>query len=175
MKMRQYNDVTGHTGQHYVENKTELLWSRHYWLYRCSLYWNRNWTVMIDQIMCSLWQRWDRTMTRSIILVQSTPKSKQDAINHENQTGQQCDQLKRCDLHRIWYWTVKTKWAVCGLWQIQDRTTMWLIVQVCSMPRTKLNCYDQSNEVRSMMKTRHDNNVTDCIGSVYAKIGIKLT
>ena len=39
----------------------------------------------------------------------------------------------------------------------------------------KLNCRDWSNHVRSMMKTRQDNNVTDHIGSTYAEIEIELS
>ena len=34
------------------------------------------------------------------------------------------------------------------------------------MLKLKLNCQDLSNQVRSMMKTRHDNNVTNHIGAV---------
>ena len=35
------------------------------------------------------------------------------------------------------------------------------------MLKTKLNYCDRSSGVRSMMKTTQDNNVIDCIGTVY--------
>ena len=37
----------------------------------------------------------------------------------------------------------------------------WPIVQILTMPKMKLNYHDLFNKVRSMMKTRHDNDVTD--------------
>ena len=38
------------------------------------------------------------------------------------------------------------------------------------MPKTKLNYQDLSDCVRSVMKTRQDNNMTDCISVVYTII-----
>ena len=38
----------------------------------------------------------------------------------------------------------------------------------------KLNYYDQSDEVQSMMKTRHDNDAIDHIGAIYTEIGTEL-
>ena len=38
----------------------------------------------------------------------------------------------------------------------------------------KLSCHDQPDWVQSSMKTRLDNNITDRIGLVYAKIEINL-
>ena len=38
----------------------------------------------------------------------------------------------------------------------------------------KLNYYDQSDGVQSMMKTRHDNDVIDHIGAIYTEIGTEL-
>ena len=32
-----------------------------------------------------------------------------------------------------------------------------------------LNCHDQMDNVQSMKKTRQDNDMTNCIGVVYAK------
>ena len=43
------------------------------------------------------------------------------------------------------------------------------------MPKSELNSHDQSDRVRSMMKTREDNDVIDCIGAVYDKIGVDLS
>lgn len=39
----------------------------------------------------------------------------------------------------------------------------------------KLRCHDQLDKVPSMMKIKQDNNVTNYIGLVYAKIEIKLS
>ena len=43
------------------------------------------------------------------------------------------------------------------------------------MPKMKLNCYDRSKKVLSMMKTRQDNDVIDHTSAVYAKIITKLS
>ena len=43
------------------------------------------------------------------------------------------------------------------------------------MPKSELNSHDQSNKVRSMMKTREDNDVIDYIGAVYDEIGVDLS
>ena len=37
-----------------------------------------------------------------------------------------------------------------------------------------LSCHDLSNRVQFVMNTKHDNDVTDCIGVVYAKTEIIL-
>ena len=63
---------------------------------------------------------------------------------------------------------------MCSLWWKRDRTTTWSIVQVCSMPKTKLNC-NQSDRVQSMMKIRKDNDVIDCISAISAEIGTWLS
>lgn len=42
------------------------------------------------------------------------------------------------------------------------------------MPKTKLSSYDQSEQVQSIMKTRLDNDVTNCADIVYAKNEIEL-
>lgn len=41
------------------------------------------------------------------------------------------------------------------------------IIQVRSTPKMKLSCYDRSDQVASMIKTRHDNDVTDYTGAIY--------
>ena len=43
-----------------------------------------------------------------------------------------------------------------------------------SIPKTKLICHDQSNQVWSVTKTREDNNMIDHIGLVYVEIKTKL-
>lgn len=46
---------------------------------------------------------------------------------------------------------------------------MWPIVQVWSMPKLKLNYWDLFNRVRSMMKAKQDNDMTDGIDAIYDK------
>ena len=52
---------------------------------------------------------------------------------------------------------------------------MWSIIQDFSTLKTKLNCYDRTNEVRSMTKTRQDNDVSDRIGVLYPEIRTELS
>ena len=42
----------------------------------------------------------------------------------------------------------------------------WPIVQFWIRPKPKLNCWDISDHVQFMTKTRHGNHVTDCTGAV---------
>lgn len=42
------------------------------------------------------------------------------------------------------------------------------------MSKTKLNYYDQTDRVRTVTKTRQDNDMIDHIGAVYAKIKTEL-
>lgn len=48
-----------------------------------------------------------------------------------------------------------------------DKTTTRPTIQVGFTPKIKLNCHDRSEWVWYAMKTRKNNNVTDCIGVVY--------
>ena len=50
---------------------------------------------------------------------------------------------------------------------------MWLIVVVQSRSRMKLNYKDLSDKVSYMMKTRQENDITDCTGAVYAENDIE--
>lgn len=50
-----------------------------------------------------------------------------------------------------------------------DRTTMWAIFHMQSMLKMKLNCHDQSSQVRYVMKTKKDNDMTDCTEVIYTK------
>lgn len=51
---------------------------------------------------------------------------------------------------------------------------MWPILQVWSMMKTKLNCWDQLDRVQSVMKTRQDNDVTSSTGAIYTENKTKL-
>ena len=51
---------------------------------------------------------------------------------------------------------------------------MWPIVWVWSMLKPKLNCWDLSDLVWSVMKTRQDNKVVDSISAIYAENETKL-
>ena len=44
----------------------------------------------------------------------------------------------------------------------------WPIIKVFFMSKMKLNCYDPSNKVQSMIKTKQDNDMIDRMGVVYA-------
>ena len=46
---------------------------------------------------------------------------------------------------------------------------------VWSISKTKLSCHDRLYWVRFVMKSKKDNDVTDLIGLVYAKIKIELS
>ena len=56
-------------------------------------------------------------------------------------------------------------------WQDNDETNHTSPLHV----ETKLNYYDWSNGVWFMMKTRQDNDKIDRIGTIYAKIGTKMS
>ena len=62
-----------------------------------------------------------------------------------------------------------------GLWQSSGKTTMWVILQVRSTPKLELNCYDWLDKMRSITKTRRDNNVTDCKGVISVKYDTELS
>lgn len=150
--------------------------------------------------MCNIWWKWEKTTMWLIVLVCFTLKMKlnchdrsdrvrsmtkcrqendvigctsvvyveirielsgsieQNVVYRENKTEHQCDWLYRCDL----WW----KW---------DKTTTWLIIEVHSMSKTKLNFHDISNRLQSMTKIRHDNDMTNYIGIVYPKIETELS
>lgn len=44
---------------------------------------------------------------------------------------------------------------------------MWLIAQMQSMSKTKLSCHDRLDQVRSMMKRRQENEMTERTGVIY--------
>ena len=52
---------------------------------------------------------------------------------------------------------------------------MWPIVEVRSTLKMKLSFHDLLDWVRSMIKTRQDNNVTDYLGALYTKNEIELS
>ena len=49
------------------------------------------------------------------------------------------------------------------------------MLQVRSMPKMKLNCHGQSNKVRSMTKTKKDNDMIDHIGVISTKYYIEMS
>ena len=49
------------------------------------------------------------------------------------------------------------------------------MVWVWSIPKTKLSCCDWLDRVRSLIKTRQDNDVIDHMGLDYAKTEIELS
>ena len=63
----------------------------------------------------------------------------------------------------------------CWLWQRSKRTMTWWIIQMQSMPKTKLICHYRSNRVHSMMKTRYDNDITNCTNVIYNQNEIELS
>ena len=44
-----------------------------------------------------------------------------------------------------------------------------------SMPKMKLSCYDRLDRVQSLMKTRHENDVTNRISLVFVETKIELS
>ena len=63
----------------------------------------------------------------------------------------------------------------CGLQWKLDKTMTWPIAQVQFMPKKKLSCHDRSDQVRSVMKTKNDNNVTDPTRVAYAENKMELS
>ena len=63
----------------------------------------------------------------------------------------------------------------CSLWWKLDRTTTSSIIQMWYIPKIKLSCRDQLDKVRSVMKTKWDNDMIDWIGVVYDKNKIELS
>lgn len=116
-----------------------------YWLYKCGLRWNQNWTIRIDQKGSSL--SWKANMITMWL----------------------------CDLSKIRYWIVKTNQIVCILWGKWDKTAMLQIVQVWSLKNMILNCQHWSDSVWFMMKMRQDKDVTGCTSPLYAKNKIELS
>ena len=49
------------------------------------------------------------------------------------------------------------------------------MVQMQSMVKTKLSYNVRSDQVRSVTKTRHDNNVTNCTSAVYVENNTKVS
>ena len=43
------------------------------------------------------------------------------------------------------------------------------------MPKKKLNYHDLSNKVQSMVKTRHENDMTNCTCAIYGEIKTKFS
>lgn len=95
-------------------------------------------------------------------------------VCYENQIRQGHDWSYRCGLHQKRNYVIINYSSGCNLWWKSHRTTTWSIVYVWYMLKMTLSIHDQSDRVQSVMKTRHDNDVIDCIGQVYAKTKIRL-
>ena len=93
-----------------------------------------------------------------ILQVWSTPKMKLSFCDRSNELGAICYE------NQIRKWR---NWSY--------RTTMWPIVEVRSTLKMKLSFHDLLDWVRSMIKTRQDNNVTNCLGALYAENEIELS
>ena len=89
------------------------------------------------------------------------------AIYDENHIGQLHDWLYRCGLCRKQIWDSMTNRTWPSLWQKPNRTMTWSIIYIWFTPKSKLNYLDLFDRMRSMRKTRQDNNVTGYIGAVY--------
>lgn len=79
---------------------------------------------------------------------------------------------------RVVYIEIETKFTDrtrCDLWQELDRRLTWLILQVQSMMKIKLNYPDKLYQVWFMMKTTQYNDVTDPTNVVYAEDEIELS
>ena len=135
------------------------------------LNYRENWT------QCRLWQKPDRTMTWLIVQMWFMSNMKLsyydqlDQVQSITKTRQDND-MTICQKR---YWTIKTYQTECDLWWKPDKTMIWLIFHVWSTLKTKLSCYDWSNWVQSVMKTRQDNDMIDYRGAVYIENDIKLS
>ena len=96
------------------------------------------------------------------------------AIYDKNKIGQWHDQLNRSGLRRKRNWLVMTNRIECQLWWKPDKTTMWRIVWMWSMPKMKLSCCDRSNWVRFVPKIIEDNDATYHSDAVYVEKKITL-
>ena len=57
----------------------------------------------------------------------------------------------------------------CGLWPKPDRIMTLPIIQVWTMLKMNLSYHDQLDQVRSMKRTRKDNDLTNRIGMIYTE------
>lgn len=55
-----------------------------------------------------------------------------------------------------------------------DKTTMWLIIWVRSTLKSELNCHDRLDKIRSIMKAKQDNDMTDHKGMISIEYNTKL-
>lgn len=87
----------------------------------------------------------------------------------ENQTEQWHDQSYRCGLCQKQNRVVLMDHIKCNLpWKL-ERKMIRSIVQVWSTLNTVLSCHYQSDQVQSVMTTRHDNDVIDLLLAIYAE------
>ena len=129
MKTKQDNDVIDSTCAIYTKNDTKLSWpigsGAHYDKHEMGkLY---DWSCKCDL------HRNEIEMSWPIIL---------GLIYDENLIGQRRDRLYRFGQCRNQNWSVKTYLTVCSLWWNPYRKMIWPIIQMQSMPKTKLSCHD---------------------------------
>ena len=84
----------------------------------------------------------------------------------ENQTGLRLNRSDRCGLCWKLLKSRDLSYWVQSIWKL-NKTMVWLILQERYLLKIKLNYCDQSDWVWSMMKSRHDNDVTNHIDVVY--------
>ena len=96
-----------------------------------------------------------------------------DVIYHKKQIWQRLDWSYRCELCKIQCRIVVTDPIMCGLWWRWNRTTTWSIVQVCSMPKTKLNYHNWSNSVYD--EHQIEQHVTNCTTMINAEIRTEMS
>lgn len=97
------------------------------------------------------------------------------AVCDKNQTRWWHDRFYRCGPCRNWNWTVRTNRTQYGKLPKWDRTTTWSMVQVRFTSKIKLRYCDRLDRVKSMTKTKLDNDMTNHIDVIYAENKTKLS
>lgn len=122
-------------------------------------------------------------MTWPILQVQSTSKNDIEllcmigsgGICYENQKRQWCNRIYGYGLRRKLYSIIRTYRSRYGVLWKSGKTMMWHILQVRPTLKRKLSCRDRSNQLRTIMKTKPDSEMTDHKGAVNVEIKIELS
>ena len=161
MKTRQDNNMINHIGAIYHENEIELSWligsgavyeknqkgQQHDRLHRaclCQKWYSFEQSRPIklgaffeenkigqwhDQsYKCNIWWKRETKLSWSI---------ESGVVCDKKKTRQWHDLLYRYGLWWKCYWTIGIYRIGCDLWWKPDKTRMWLIIQVCSMPKKR--------------------------------------
>lgn len=96
-------------------------------------------------------------------------------VYEEDETRSQHGRLYRYALHYKWSWTFTIVATWYGIRRRLDWKMTWLIVQVRSTSKSKLHYHDRLDKMRSILKSRQDNDVTDRIGITFVKCIIELS